>query len=343
MVANPNPTPNKSSASSRTRQPNNQLLQKKRGGVHPDIVSHLRNTPPWIIPKSNDKKTYGTLTDESTYSEYAWEFLRRNRFYQALIDKTKPAFDENDWGYRREPEAFPVYGIYGLPPKRYDEAYAQGKPVEWYGIHDFVRDRLNIMSRPGGRNNTPLEHVRSQIEIIFDFGPVFGPGTPAIEIQIALAQEKLKELAGKFASELEKKTGVSIVQRKNAPKKEILRAQLRIVDLLSEPEALVMAQQSRAKKTPGNANPQPRNPATDSQRSKLQQLKSTKIDIKDAAKFLPDFDLRRKKNSTLTTTQLEGRASELAVAAYKSIYEWQCLNWLQFDDWITQFPHPKAK
>jgi hypothetical protein len=104
-----------------------------------------------------------------------------------------------------------------------------------------------------------------------------------------------------------------------------------------------MAQQSRAKKTPGNANPQPRNPATDSQRSKLQQLKSTKIDIKDAAKFLPDFDLRRKKNSTLTTTQLEGRASELAVAAYKSIYEWQCLNWLQFDDWITQFPHPKAK
>jgi hypothetical protein len=201
MVANPNPTPNKSSASSRTRQPNNQLLQKKRGGVHPDIVSHLRNTPPWIIPKSNDKKTYGTLTDESTYSEYAWEFLRRNRFYQALIDKTKPAFDENDWGYRREPEAFPVYGIYGLPPKRYDEAYAQGKPVEWYGIHDFVRDRLNIMSRPGGRNNTPLEHVRSQIEIIFDFGPVFGPGTPAIEIQIALAQEKLKELAGKFASE----------------------------------------------------------------------------------------------------------------------------------------------
>lgn len=339
MGANLNPKQN--SASARTLQLSNKILQKKRSGVHPNDVSHLRNIPPLVIPKPNDEKSYGTLSDASKYSEYAWAFLRRNRFYQALIDKTTPALDQNAWGYRREPEANAGFGL--VKEKDYREAYATGKPVEWQAIHDF-RQRMQRVYRPTDSTTTRLEYPRSQIEIIFDFGPVMGPGTPAIEIQIALAQEKLKELAKKFATELEKKTGISTEQRKNAPKKQMLRAQLRIADLLSEPKALVMAKESRVHKTPGNVNPQSRSPATATkERRHLLELKSTKIAIKDAAKLLPDFDLQRKNSPRLSETQLEGRASELAVAAYKSIYEWQCLSWLQFDDWVTQFPHPKTK
>jgi hypothetical protein len=272
-----------------------------------------------VIPKENTHKQYGTLTNESSYSAYAWAFVRRNRFYQTLVDKSLPEFRLNDWGYRRAPDEEANFGLLRL--KNYKEKFTDGVPVEWIGIHDFFNDIRK--QRPSAKHSTnKLEYPTSQVAINFDIGPIHGPGTPAIDIQIKLAKKILDDLAKRY--------GFSDGKRVNAPSKSLLRALLRIADLLSNPVDPSVAKELRLAGQPYIS----RRIVSVRPSDRIAILEHpSEIGIKEVAKLLPEFDLQRKRTERLTEKQQVQRASELAVKAWKAIYQWHCLSWLQFDDW----------
>lgn len=63
------------------------VAKKKHRGLHPPLVAEYLPKKKWLkIPSPNNENVYWGLTDQSSYTEYAWAFLRRNRFYQQLCD-----------------------------------------------------------------------------------------------------------------------------------------------------------------------------------------------------------------------------------------------------------------
>lgn len=294
-------------------------LKKHRGSVHPKAVLTFKPAFSLRIPKENTLKQYGTLTDDSSYSAYAWAFVRRNRFYQALVDKSLPEFRISDWGYRRAPDEEAAFGLIRL--KNYKEKFTEGVPVQWIGIHDFFNE-IGKQLPSSKQTHKNLEYPSSQVAINFDIGPIHGPGTPAIDIQIKLAKKALDDLY--------KKSGFSEGKRVNAPSKSLLRALLRIADLLSDPIEPSVAKEQRLAGQPYIS----RRIVSVRPSDRVAILEHpSEIGIKEVAKLLPEFDLQRKKAERLTEKQQVQRASELAVKAWKAIYQWHCLSWLQFDDW----------
>lgn len=301
-------------------------LQRHRGSVHPELVFNYRPKSQLVIPKPNSIDAYGDLTDTSSYSEYAWAFLKRNRFYQAMIDKAVPGFRLEQWGYvqkgRDQRDVEPSFGLMRL--KHYCKGHSEGTAVEWFGIQSFQMD-LDIACTMKKTSVQELDFPTTQLSLTFDLGPILGPGVPALDIQIKLAHRKLTQFM-----ELR---GVSEGKRKNEPNRRILRAQLRIADLLSSPKDPTFAIEKL--KARGEVNqPRRESPLTTSEKLKLLQG-PTITGIKEVAKLIPEFDLLRKRSERLSNEQQVKRASELAIAAFRSIYQWQCLNWLQFDDWCA--------
>jgi hypothetical protein len=299
------------------KHPASPHIDVQRGSVHPKPVKDFRPKSPLKIPKANDEHHYGQLTDQSSYSEYAWAFVRRNRFYQAMVDRVRPAFDLEAWGYRGTADMPSGYGL--LKAKHYREPFNEGMPVQWEAIDGFAR-QLALLRPAASAHPTPIDFPRSQVAIVFDLAPLLGPGGTAIDIQIDLARTRLHELADRLAQRA--------AARKNAPSKPLLRAQLRIADLLSAPTEPTVAQERRR---PGAlATPRREVPVTRRDRERL-FANMDGISLKDVALLIPEFDLGRHGSERLSERQQTARASELAIGARKAIYEWHCLTWLQFD------------
>lgn len=291
--------------------PRKALLKKKHGGVHPETVADYSPVYRVEIPPENTRDSYGALTDESTYSEYAWEFLRRNRFYQRLIDKGLPDLTVENWEYATNTECSPPVGIVYLKP--YREGYATGTPVEWTGIHTFADQLKRAVPTTRASKIVDVAWPRSQVALTFDIGLLLGERTTAIESQIAMARAHLYQLA--------EAAGISPSTRIRSVDKKVLRAQLRVADLLSTPKML-----SKAAESP-NSN------------SRTVKSADTLLTINEVAGFLPSFDLKRtapigSKKSDTIKKQKQSRVSELAVGAWDNIYNWRFLQWLQFDDWV---------
>ena len=300
-----------------------EAARKPHRGLHPPEVSARRPAWPLAIPDANDVKTYSDLDDESSYSEYAWAFLRRNRFYQWRCDGRSP-FPLAHWGYRPSDEHEFTFGLVQL--KHYAEPFScEGAvPVKWTGIHTFEEQLCRVARRPG---TTPIagpviDFPHHQVGIVFDLSPIVGSQSATIDIQIALAKAHLHKLIE------ERYERLSPIQ--NAPIKRLLRAQLRIADLLSAPEGLSLA-----------AEPDPKSvfagTAARALAAKQKTYSSSRhLKITDIAELIPSFDLKRTPKTKLllpTLTQRLSRASDLATAAWKNMYGWNFMNWLQFDKW----------
>lgn len=299
------------------------VIVKKHRGLHPKDVRSTRPLIPVQIPKENGPDVYGTLNDHSDYSEYAWAFLRRNRYYQLMVDEQ--ALDEA-WKYvpaQSNHEA--GYGL--LRRKHYFEPYSEGLPVQWRGIHDFSHDLRHLSGKMKAPRQASDHHVDSERAVWFDTAELLGPGCTALQIQAELVRAKLAHENGDAIP--------PPFMRPYGPDKGLLRAQLRIADLLSQPKRLMLADDPEL--------------GRDRQAFRQNALKALRdaytpeepVTTKQIAPLIPSYDMKRVAAASSTLTgpdekQQLSRASELVRLAWDYIYRWGLLGLLQYDDWVAE-------
>lgn len=167
-------------------------LKSPHGKFHPMEVAHYEPQKGMSQQRSFSKTQYDKLTDKSTYAEYAWEFLRRNKFYQALIDAgtgdKAPHYPLPSWGYRQsdgsEQNSEWEYhcGLWSEPYKHYSETYS--KDLAWYPIEYLRQNMCGALGR-----TTKLEDANSQLHITIDLGQKFGPNVSGLKKQLEIAEQ----------------------------------------------------------------------------------------------------------------------------------------------------------
>jgi hypothetical protein len=286
-------------------------LDKPRGAFHPvEVESDFPKHHFW--PKSlGDQDAYDGLTDDSLFSEYAWEFLRRNRFFQQVQDRVnagdKPKYTEEQWAFQSHPL---IEANTGLGKKlAYETKYVHSTDGivqfdNWNVIRDF-HDRLN-RHRAGQLER--LDFPQTQVQIIFDIDPQFN-GVPPIEIQIEMAREALWNRATTlgYVSNEGPKT--------KRPTKKGLRNLLRIIDLFSEKNDHSLPTVSRL----FNKYEAQQAPRAETNKRPIDEM--TRSEIADQKEI---EDAERKKRET--------RTSELATEAFKYVYQGKYLGLLAFTD-----------
>lgn len=284
-----------------------------RGQIHPKQVADYKALQPLKLRRQSGSNQYGSLTNDSPYAAYAWEFLRRNRFYQAMIDKVKPAFSIDDWGFPSGDDCGSSCGLIE-PYKHYSDSY-EDSPTEWESLWE-VRTRIQdaLKYRHPGKGRTVLNLTGEQVAFVFDLAPAFGPGTLGLQRQADIAVAAIEEY---LASNPRSRAGTGDPQVRgpvNDTSKMLLRAYLRVADVLTYPPPT-----------------KPNDGLTEG------KAKRTTLTLKDAALLLSDSDFiddpkSAKGKPELTPEKREDRTYAYADLAREYIYEWKCLNLLSFAD-----------
>jgi hypothetical protein len=321
----------------KSREPRKNATIKRHRGLHPPEVALLLPKIPLAIPEANDEFTYSDLTNSSSYAEYAWAFLRRNRFYQQLCDKTS-SFSLSAWGFEARPGEW-SYGLTSI--KQYEQPYgaeeANSAP-QWIGIDSFARQLQALpVSGPVGRNrDIAIEYPEDQVGVVFDLALLLGGQSSAIDIPLQLAREKLLAMiaARAQAKHLPETVISERINRSrppgHRPSKMLLRAQLRLADLLSGPIALAAAQESDPKSLAAKAAAK----ALKELSGPYTRAGSTSLKISHIIDLVPTYDLKRGvAKSQPSRAQRISRASELTSLAYLNIYQWHMMSLLQYDPW----------
>ncbi len=272
------------------------MLKQSHGGVHPELLDQVIPDKAFKTDDRNNPDSYDHLTDKSLFSDYAWAFLRRNRFYQSEADKNRPDYSIELWGYQSHPGTPANCGL--MKHKPYHELHDQGVTLEWEGIHSFFeRHTAHYSQQPSSRSK--LDYPTTQFHVVFDMDDVLGPSANAIDIQLSLTREILLKRAAKMGL-----NPTMPVQQPDKKMKARLRSMLRVADLFS-PE----------RKTPDG--------------DELVWDINAKPSMPSVAKRLLPCDLGK----CVTDEQKAKKASALTNDAYKAIYHWELLNWLRFDPW----------
>jgi hypothetical protein len=270
-------------------------LTKPNGGVHPAVIV---DDVPLRKFKPDDPftpKAYDGLTDESSYSHYAWAFLRRNRFYQSMLDRRSDDDDLALWGYKPSPESPEMFGL--MEEKPYTQSHDEGQPVRWWGIHSFVENLTNDDLQPP-RIRDKREFKSVQVQIVFDIDALQGPDMSIASLQTDIARAFLVEKATAAGFHTE---DMNAKQKPQDKFKARLRNLLCVADLMSPQMMSTNGGPSIATWATGTAQPS----------------------IQEIGKHLTDAGVE--KNSSA--------ASALGSEAFTTIYSWVFLKWLQFDNW----------
>jgi hypothetical protein len=213
------------------------LLKRSSGGVHPELLD--QETPDKAF-KTNDRNcpdSYDHLTDESLFSNYAWAFLRRNRFYQSERDNKSLGYGIELWGHKSHAGTPANCGL--ITAKPYAELHDNGVKIEWEGIHSFYERHWRRNSQePSCRSQ--LDFPEIQFHIVFDLDDVLGPSANVIDVQLNMARAMLLKRAAKIKMGLNPKMPA---QQPDRYMKARFRSMLRVADLLS-PENKVSAEGS---------------------------------------------------------------------------------------------------
>jgi hypothetical protein len=196
-------------------------LHQPKGKFHPAQIAHYVPDSGMSKPKKFTRSKYDGLTDNSSYEEYAWEFLRRNKFYQEMIDSLSAAgkYKSNPlplehWGYRQSKDWDFHCGLWQKPYKDYADDYSLD--LTWYPV-EHMRDRMcSVIGK-----SVQLEDLNTQLQISIDLGHVFGPSVNGLKRQLQIASEtiakRLEEaIAGKLAA-------ASAHGANDAPKKDPIK------------------------------------------------------------------------------------------------------------------------
>lgn len=285
-----------------------------RHPIHPAAVSAFRSAKSITKPKPSTQRNYGDLSDRSTYAEYAWEFLRRNRFYQQLLDGTLHSASLDEWGYQASPDRNVTCGLARLKP--YEQLYADKPPV-WEPIDQIVV-RINESLAHFRHQRTKLEYPESQMAFAFDLCAIFGPNEIGLNLQSSIATQVLQGfiVTKKISSGF---TATAPVSKKPDALKEKLRKCLLVADLLSHPRAAYA--ESKGINVRSQSGP------------------TSVPQVKVVASLLPDHIFNNAEKATgITDQQKEDRTYGLAGKAREYIYDWKCLNLLTLDQWVISTP-----
>lgn len=275
----------------------------ERGCIHPRLVANYKSIKPLKPPRKNTADQYGSLNDESTYSEYAWEFLRRNRFYQVMIDQVTPSFNLDDWAYKAAPSYAPSCGLLE-PYKHYSENFDDNNPPRWESFWQIASRTQDAMAFRRHRKFTAVDYPDLQVAIVLDLVPIFGPGTIGLRKQAEIAIKKVEECLkkGNSVPEPDDTDDYGSAYCKN---KGDLRRYLRLADLLSCPQAV--------KTDDGNPNENPRRQV---------------LTLREAALKLPDYDFETKNGGAPSNETKINRTYDFVDQAWDYIYGWKCLTLL---------------
>jgi hypothetical protein len=281
-------------------------LKSPHGKFHPVEVAHYEPKKGMSQQRSFSKTQYDKLTDKSTYAEYAWEFLRRNKFYQALIDAgaddKAPHYPLPSWGYRqsdgKEQNSEWEYhcGLWREPYKHYFEAYSDD--LTWYPI-EYLRQ--NMCGAVG--QTTTLEDKSTQLHITIDLGHKFGPNVSGLKKQLEIAEKAIIAIhnkvnnAGRFA-QLES----------SLTSKGVLRRYLYIADLFTGERSI--------KKEIDKRN--------DSGDVPIRKVGARELSVNEIA-----AKINAKQDDHKATTDSVGKDAD---EAFKYIYQWKCLKLLTLTD-----------
>ncbi|TXG98342.1 MAG: hypothetical protein E6R08_04960 [Nevskiaceae bacterium] len=157
--------------------------RRPRGAVHP------RGTNRWALPETKRLSSNAVNTD-SSHHEFAWEFLRRNRFYQAMFDGRPDHLPVTHWGYQWHTAIPRTHGLVRLKP--YWETYSEGDPPAWLGLDDFA-ERLPTSALLEAK--TEIVSLRpGQVLAVLDIGGLMYGQSPW-EVQLWALQDRLREIA----------------------------------------------------------------------------------------------------------------------------------------------------
>lgn len=185
------------------------------------------------------KKEYPTAHD--SYVVFAWEYLRRNRFYQALVDKSPGHLPASAWGYRCGLEQTRGHGL--IQAKPYWEKYEEGAPPAWLGLDSFAAALPTVVATKAEEKSIQLN--AGQVAIIFDVaGVIFGQSP--YDQQIELARERLAALC----------EGLRVAKiGGKPPHREVLVRRLKMFDLISAGSSLAEAAVRVKAATLGSGDP----------------------------------------------------------------------------------------
>lgn len=269
-------------------------------GFRPRGMTHY--TPKYSIEKGDlfaEEARYGHLDDSTSYAEYAWEFLRRNSFYQRMIDNTAPQHIEL-WGYLPSPGHLPHFGV--CRPIPYRNKYSTS--IRWEPIEQsrlLIREAIMKTAGLGPANQPIIEVKGPQTALVIDLSEQFGPDCIGLRHQLEIAVEEL-------ASWMTKK---QLKEEHIKPSKRTLRTYLQMADCLTYPQRLW----AESIKGYGPAH---------------------LITVDQAAEHLlfeaVTFRLLSEKLREAEFKRRQDRAYRYAKQAWDYIYKWKCLNLLTYPD-----------
>jgi len=205
------------------------LVKKPYGLFHPKYLENYTPQEKFWPSEFGNLKRYGYLDDSSPYCEYAWELLRRNRFFQKQHDQQTHQdidfdLDQNKWACWEKFDGTFNCGL--TDDVHYRELYS--KNVRWTQYEDVLENCINL------RHASPdVLHPRKRATgytVLFDLNPDPN-GEPSLEMQMEVVRRFLIQLA------TQRKFLTPRSRQKKRASKEKLRHLLRIVDLFSSPEA----------------------------------------------------------------------------------------------------------
>lgn len=168
-------------------------------------------------------------TERAPVAVFAWEFLRRNRFYQAIVDKREKAIPVTDWGFRGHPHQPKTHGLTTLKP--YWEDYDQGFPPNWIGLDTFAQ-RTDIEISDETKDIT-IQLSPGQVAIVFDTYGLLNGRSP-VGIQSDTAAYYLSQLA-------EKKHQIKTIKNKSVHQSVLMRRWQLMLMLIDEGKTLTGA------------------------------------------------------------------------------------------------------
>lgn len=161
------------------------------------------------------------LTIQDSYNEFAWEFLRRNRFYQAVVDEHMESLPDSQWGYKWHENVARGHGLVRYKP--YWEAYMEDEPPAWKGLDSFAERLPTKVDLTPSSVTIALEP--GQVAVVFDVAGLIQGQSPW-NIQAWALHERLSELCN---TQLETQEVGG-----KPPHKKVLLRRLKMFDLLSE-------------------------------------------------------------------------------------------------------------
>ena len=188
--------------------------------LRPARAIHPESTSAWEKPLKWKQFKKVALSDQSSYHEFAWEFLRRNRFYQAMVDGRKNAISDSRWGYRWDTHVQRSHGLLRLKP--YWEPYQVGQHPSWTGLDSFVEQ----LPKSTNMNYTTvsLQLRPGQVAVVFDVAGCIAGQSPWEQQAWAIHQQLQRLCQQDFGAE---PIGGKPVHRK------VLIRRLELFDLIS--------------------------------------------------------------------------------------------------------------